>query len=158
MSRSDPTRPASATPDQGPVSFFTADHRACDELWAAVETTIDARDAAAAAAAIGAFDAAVRRHLDMEEQVLFPAFESTTGITRGPTMVMRMEHEQMRGVLDQIARAAAGRDFDAVLDHGDTLLMLTQQHNAKEEGMLYPMCEAHLAAGWPEIAARLARY
>lgn len=155
------SRPASnhATPDAGPAAFFTGDHHVCDDLWAAVEAAAEAGDdATAAIAAFAAFDAAMRRHFDMEEQVLFPAFESATGITRGPTVVMRTEHDQMRGVLDQIARAAARRDLDGVLDHGDTLLMLVQQHNVKEEGMLYPMCEAHLGDRWREIAEALARY
>lgn len=139
------------SPDAGPVLYFTADHRACDDLWAALE-------AAPSAAAWAAFDHATRRHFDMEELVLFPAFEEATGMTQGPTAVMRMEHRQMRGLLDQMGAAAAAGDWDALLDQGDTLLMITQQHNVKEEGMLYPMAEAHLGGQWPTVAAKLARY
>lgn len=145
------------SPEAGAVAFFTSDHRACDDLWAAVEAAGEAGDGAAVQAAFAAFDQAMRRHLDMEEQVLFPAFEARTGITMGPTRVMRHEHDQMRGLLSQMAQAA-GSDPESVLDHGDTLLMLIQQHNMKEEGMLYPMCDAHLRAGWAEIAGQLARY
>lgn len=144
-------------PSAGPLAFFTADHRACDELWAAVEAAVDRDDRAAAHAAFARFDAATRRHLDMEEQVLFPAFEQATGMTMGPTQVMRHEHAQMRGLLDQMARAA-DRDLDAMVEYGDTLLMLTQQHNLKEEGVLYPMTEANLADAWAPIAARLTTY
>ena len=36
---------------------------------------------------------------------------------------MRMEHTQMRGVLDQMAQAAKSGDFGAVVDHGDTLML-----------------------------------
>ena len=39
------------------------------------------------------------RHFEMEEAVLFPAFEEATGMTQGPTMVMHAEHVQMKGVL-----------------------------------------------------------
>ena len=144
-------------PEVGPMVFFTADHRACDEMWAAVEAAAEAGDAANVTAAFAAFDKAMRRHLDMEEQVLFPAFEKATGITMGPTQVMRAEHQQMRGLLDQMAQAA-GHDSDALVDHGDTLLMLIQQHNLKEEGMLYPMCDGHLHDGWAAIAEKLAKY
>lgn len=144
-------------PEAGAVAFFTDDHRACDDLWAAVEAAGEKGDGAALSAAFATFDQAMRRHLAMEEEVLFPAFEEKTGITMGPTRVMRMEHDQMRGLLAQMAQAAAS-DPESVLDHGDTLLMLIQQHNMKEEGMLYPMCDGHLRQGWGEIAGRLARY
>ena len=29
-------------------------------------------------------------------------FEEVTGMTQGPTMVMRMEHSQMRGILEDL--------------------------------------------------------
>jgi hemerythrin-like domain-containing protein len=144
------------TPEAGAVEFFTADHRVCDEMWAAVEAAADADDAAATRAAFAAFDTAMRRHFDMEEQVLFPAFEEATGMTMGPTRVMRGEHEQMRALLSQMAAAAS--NTDALLDQGDTLLMFIQQHNLKEEGMLYPMADARLGATWSDVAARLAKY
>jgi hemerythrin-like domain-containing protein len=145
------------TPSAGPLAYFTSDHRACDELWAEVEAAVERGDASAARAAFTRFDAATRRHLDMEEQVLFPELEAATGMTMGPTRVMRAEHAQMRGLLDQMARAA-DRDVDALVEHGDTLLMLTQQHNMKEEGIVYPMAQAHLGDDWAPIAARLAAY
>jgi hemerythrin-like domain-containing protein len=144
-------------PEAGALKFFSADHRICDDLWTAVEAAVDAGDGARVASSFAAFDAAMRRHIDMEEQVLFPAFEEATGITMGPTRVMRAEHQQMRGLLDQMARAV-GHDDGALVDHGDTLMMLIQQHNMKEEGMLYPMCDQHLYGAWPALAGKLARY
>jgi hemerythrin-like domain-containing protein len=71
---------------------------------------------------------------------------------------MRSEHNQMRGLLDQMAEAFARGDHDELLDQGDTLLMLIQQHNQKEEHILYPMCENALDAEWTEIHERLAAY
>ena len=91
--------------------------------------------------------------------MLFPAFEQATGMNgMGPTAVMRMEHEQMRGVLSQMEQEASRGDYDALSDHGDTLQMLIQQHNVKEEGMLYPMCERTLTPRWAEIAGRLEQF
>jgi hemerythrin-like domain-containing protein len=149
---------ARVSPEAGGVEFFTADHRACDQLWVAVEDAAEAGDASAAQAAFAAFDAATRRHFDIEELVLFPALEEATGVTMGPTRVMRMEHEQMRGLLSRMATAASSSDLDALVEHGDTLLMLTQQHNLKEEGMLYPMAASQLQAQWPDIASKVGRY
>ena len=141
--------------DLGLREFFITDHRDCDGLWAAVEA---AGDPAATASAWEAFAVAMERHFRIEEEVLFPAFERATGMVgMGPTMVMRAEHEQMRGMLRTMAGCASSGDYEGVLDHGDTLLMLIQQHNVKEEGILYPMADQHLAGAWPELRAQLQR-
>ena len=144
-----------SNPDAGPVSFFAGDHRECDDAWAAIESA----PAPARAALWATFKKRMERHLAMEEEVLFPAFEAATGMRgMGPTEVMRHEHAQMRALLtDMESRAAAG-DFDGLLDQGDTLMMLIQQHNAKEEGMLYPMAENVLGSGWAAVAQKLKAY
>ena len=140
-------------------AFFSQDHRDCDALWAKAEQAADG-DPAAAKEAFQAFDRAMRRHLAMEEEVLFPAFEGAGGMPGGcgPTFVMRQEHEQMRGVLDAIADAVEAGDLNEALDQGDTLLMLIQQHNLKEEGVLYPMAAGVLGGEWPALLERLAAY
>ena len=143
----------------GLEATFKADHREVDGQWAAVEAAVERGDADAVASAWQRFDASLRRHLAMEEEVLFPAFEAATGMTQGgPTFVMRSEHTQMRGVLDQMAKAMERGDHDELVDQGDTLLILIQQHNAKEEGMLYPMAERALGGQWSALRERLAGY
>jgi hemerythrin-like domain-containing protein len=138
------------------VEYFTSDHRDCDERWAGVEDAAQGGASEAVRRAFRRFDHALRTHLEMEERVLFPAFEDATGMhDGGPTFVMRMEHEQMRGLLDQMAAALAGGATQELLDQGDSLLMLIQQHNAKEEGMLYPMAQRALGAHWSALRAAL---
>jgi hemerythrin-like domain-containing protein len=85
------------------------------------------------------------RHLAMEEEVLFPAFEARTGMRSGPTEVMRMEHAQMRDLLRDMADAVAAGNQGRFLGLSETLNMLMQQHNLKEENMLYPMSDQVLA-------------
>ena len=143
-------------PDMSLAEFFKADHRACDAAWSEVEEAVEGGDAATCKSAFERYDQVQRRHLQMEEKVMFPAFEAVTGMTQGPTAVMRSEHQQMRGVLDQMARAVADSDFQELSDQGDTLLMLIQQHNQKEEGVLYPMAEQVLATQWSTLHERLA--
>jgi len=146
-------------PDAGLLPFFQGDHRACDQDWSQVEAAASADNQADAQVAWQAFNAHTRRHLDMEEGVIFPAFEDATGMHGGgPTAMMRAEHEQMRALLDQIGEAIAAGDLSEVLDQGDTLLMLTQQHNVKEEQILYPMAQQHLAPRWPALVDQLNRY
>ncbi len=139
--------------------FFTLDHRKCDGKWVEVETAAETGDAAAVKASWRTFQGELLKHLRMEEEVLFPAFEEATGMTDGgPTFVMRSEHDQMRGLLEQMNAAADGGDHDELTDLGDTLLMLIQQHNQKEEHMLYPLAEQALGADWAKIRERLIEY
>lgn len=141
----------------GPAALFTHDHRRCDELWAELEAAAD--DAAGARVRFAAFEHAMRQHFAMEEEVLFPALEDATGMHGGgPTHIMRMEHAQMKGMLDQMASDMQSGQLDAVLDQGDTLLMLIQQHNVKEEGVLYPIADDVLTSAWPELVERLKKY
>ncbi len=138
--------------------FMTDDHRACDELWADVETSADAGDLLATRTRFAAFERAMQRHFEFEEQTLFVALDNATGMHGGgPTMVMRSEHEQMRQVLRTMAAELAGGDTQSVLDHGDTLLMLIQQHNMKEEHILYPMADARLGGDWPGLQTQWPR-
>ncbi len=141
------------------AGFFTDDHRDCEAKWAHVEALLDSGDGAALDKAWQHFDQATRRHLAMEEEVLFPAFEGTSGMDQsGPTVVMRQEHRQMRALLDQIGLAIDDGDTEEAFDQGDTLHMLTQQHNIKEEGMLYSIAENVLAEEWPELRQKLENY
>ena len=148
---------AHVSPESSAGAFFTAHHRTCDLLWATIEAAVENGDASTARAAYAKFERTFRQHMAMEEEVLFPAFEEATGMTMGPTQVMRIEHLRIRGLLTEMANVAA-TDLDALLEHGDTLLMITQQHNLKEEGVLYPMVDAHLGRTWPELAHRLEGY
>ncbi|MBF0161523.1 MAG: hemerythrin domain-containing protein [Magnetococcales bacterium] len=124
--------------------FFTQDHHRCDTLYAAAEGAAQDGDVARMTPLCYQFVVAMARHFRMEENGLFPAFEEKTGIRQGPTMVMRSEHEQMRGLMRQMHQAADDGDADQFLRAGGTLLFVMQQHNVKEEQMLYPMSESHL--------------
>jgi len=145
--------------ESGLAAFFEQDHRDCDARWADVEELLDTQDVEAAGPAWQKFNAGVRRHIAMEEEVMFPAFEAAARMGGGgPTSVMRMEHKQMIGLLDQIEAAMESGDAEQAMDLGDTLLMLIQQHNIKEEGMLYPMAENMLAGNWANLAKLLEEY
>jgi hemerythrin-like domain-containing protein len=145
--------------EAGLAGFFAQDHRDCDTRWVELEGLLDSGNTDATNQAWREFDDSMRRHFAMEEDVLFPAFEARSGMGGGgPTAMMRMEHQQMRGLLDQIGAAMSIGDTEEALDLGDTLLMVIQQHNVKEEGMLYPMAENMLAGEWAALAEQLEKY
>lgn len=136
-------------------AFLTPDHQHCDALFAAAEAAAAQGDWHAAAEAWSRFQDALRHHFAMEEEVMFPAFEARTGMTQGPTQVMRMEHRQMSDLLNQLSDAAARQDADAFLGDCETLLIIMQQHNMKEEQMLYHMADQVLAGEAEEVIGRM---
>ena len=136
-------------------TFMTDDHRRCDDLFAETEQAIAKKNLPAAKAAFAHFRNAILAHFDCEEKTLFPTFEAKTGMRMGPTQVMRMEHGQIRALLDDAVDALEQANPDDFLGLADTLLIMMQQHNMKEENILYPMCDQHLAAEAPEILAHL---
>jgi iron-sulfur cluster repair protein YtfE (RIC family) len=122
------------------LDFLGSDHRACDDLFASAEAAAQ-KNWDSARGLFERFQAAMAHHLAMEEDILFPAFEARTGMRAGPTQVMRMEHEQMRSLLQDMASAVEVGNRNGYLGLSETLNILLQQHNLKEETMLYPMSD-----------------
>ena len=120
-------------------------HKFCDDQFADAEAAVAARDWARGGTLLATFCAALETHFRTEEEALFPAFETATGMTGGPTQMMRFEHAQMRSLLDQMSAALKAEDADGFAGAAETLLILMQQHNMKEENILYPMCDRSLA-------------
>ncbi|MCC6334124.1 MAG: hemerythrin domain-containing protein [Myxococcales bacterium] len=121
--------------------LYAPHHRRCDEEFASAEAAAAEGQWDKATEATTRFCAMLEAHLGSEEGTLFPAFEGATGMVGGPTAMMRMEHQQMRGLLGQLEHACAGKDADAFAGAAETMLILMQQHNMKEENILYPMCD-----------------
>ncbi len=125
--------------------YLGDDHQRCDELFASTEAAAEKGDWAGADEAHQRFIESMQRHFAMEEEVLFPAFEAASGSNMGPTAVMRHEHEQMRRLFSEMDQALEARQAEEYLGATETLLILMQQHNAKEEQILYPTSDRLLS-------------
>jgi hemerythrin-like domain-containing protein len=122
-------------------SYMKTEHRECDTLFAGAEEAIALNEWKVANDRFLEFANETLRHFKKEEEELFPAFEAQTGNTEGPTMVMRYEHEQVKGLIGKMAEALENEDRDACLSLAESMMILLQQHNMKEEQMLYAMCD-----------------
>lgn len=124
------------------------EHRQIDEgieRFQADPSSSDGSDELAAAIA------ALRRHIYLEEEFVFPALPAS-GLA-APVFVMLREHAQIWHTLDALEReVAAGCGTSAALQTCHQLLVQLQHHNMKEERILYP--EADQAVG-AETTARL---
>jgi hemerythrin-like domain-containing protein len=136
------------------TEYLGSDHLRCDTLFAAAEQAVS-EQSPTARQAHQAFVDAVEHHFAMEEEILFPAFENASGSEMGPTTVMRHEHGQMRQLFAQMDEAIQSGQWDDYLGAGETLLILMQQHNAKEEQMLYPMSERMLADAQQQLLQQM---
>jgi len=117
------------------------EHQKCDQAMASAEEAALSGDLAQAQGPVEACIHENIRHFKIEEDLLFPAFEEATGTQGGPTQMMRMEHDQMRGLLEQMESALKQGDLDRIPNITETLVILMQQHNMKEENILYPMMD-----------------
>jgi len=125
--------------------YLSTDHRRCDELFANMEDKVS-KSIESAKEEFELFAAATEKHFQMEERVMFVEFEQKTGMTQGPTAMMRHEHAQMRNLIQEMGSAIDAKDKDKFFGNSETLMILMQQHNMKEEQMLYPMAQQHLSA------------
>ncbi len=122
--------------------FMKADHRACDEEFANMENAVADGDWDVASTKFEKFASDLLHHFDIEEEVMFPAFEARSASAHcNPTPVMIMEHTQMRGIVNTMRTKLEAKDKDGFFGDSETLMMTMQQHNMKEEQMMYPMID-----------------
>ncbi len=102
--------------------------------------------------------AALRRHIFLEEELLFPPLRDAGLVA--PVLVMLREHGEIWGTLDALeAQLETGSGRAAIDELCEQLVAQLKAHNAKEEPVLYPQAddvlgesaaaqlEAFLAAG-----------
>jgi len=122
-------------------NYMKTEHRECDETFAAAEKSVIDGDFETAEKQFLLFSNETLKHFKKEEELLFPTFEEISGSSEGPTKIMRYEHVQVRGLMGKMAEAVENKDTDAYLSIAESMMILLQQHNMKEEQMLYAMCD-----------------
>lgn len=123
------------------LEFMRDDHRVCDHLYTDAENALAAKNSDEAKRLFGEFYRATNHHFDMEEHELFVTFEKRTGMVGGPTQMMRYEHQQLRAQLETMQKALNEGQYDDFFGIGESMMIMLQQHNMKEEQMLYPMID-----------------
>lgn len=136
------------------AEYMSADHKDCDETFALAEEAALDCDWNRAEIAYNLFREHMERHFRMEEEVLFPALLDAGG-PGGPVQVMRMEHAQMNDLIAQMTTSLADKDSNEYGGLSETLLIVMQQHNLKEEQILYPIMDRVLAAEREALFNRL---
>ncbi len=125
------------------AAALEADHHEIDEAIAAF--TASPGDPRSLAPAIRA----LRRHIYLEEEFLFPLLREAEPALTAPVFVMLREHAQIWATLDALEREP-GEGSGPVL--GKQLAVQLLHHNLKEERVLYPRADEVLD---PAAAGRL---
>ncbi|HLY97329.1 MAG TPA: hemerythrin domain-containing protein [Sideroxyarcus sp.] len=136
------------------AEFMTADHHTCDDAFAVAEQAALAGNWGEAEVMFNDFRTDMARHFRMEEDELFPALRSAGGPS-GPVQMMLMEHAQMKTLIEQMSGTLERHDAQGYGGLSETLLIVMQQHNLKEEQILYPMADHYLAAQREAVFGRM---
>ncbi len=118
---------------------FCSDHERLARLEVDAFVARAAGDTAAAATRYRIFSAGLRRHIAIEEELLFPLFEKRAGLfpDRRPTEQMRNEHTEIARLLGEILRTIG--DPAKLPDQARAAFHeILEEHHRKEEGLLYP--------------------
>ena len=73
----------------------------------------------------------------------------------GPSVQMKMEHDDMRPILEQLHAAVAGKDKAGYQKASKALFDILVPHNQKEEQMMYPMLDDTMGADASALLAEV---
>jgi iron-sulfur cluster repair protein YtfE (RIC family) len=135
--------------------YLSWDHDRLDAILADVALKVDAGKMGEARDTYRGFDHGLRRHIRIEEELLFPLFEARTGVVSGPTAVMRSEHREIERAIGLMREALGRGDADGFREGLRFLRAVLPDHNAKEEHVLYPTTDRLLSPA--ELASFVAR-
>ncbi len=96
---------------------------------------------------------ALRRHIYLEERILFPPIRH--GGMAMPVAVMMTEHGEIWRTMEALAGLATGGDLEAMAAVSRLLLDQLAVHNSKEEDVIYPAADTRLE---PDQATELADF
>ncbi len=96
----------------------------------------------------------LRRHIYLEEEFLFPPLRAAGMMV--PLFVMVRQHGELWNAMDALGTLLdADSDADALLASCRALLELLDQHNSKEEPIIYPQADKVLSV---EASAELTAF
>lgn len=121
--------------------YLMLDHKRCDDFFLRADESIRLKSWSEAENTFRLFGNAMKQHIGMEEKILFPAFEQSIRNSEGAIALLRREHLQMHCMIERMAEAVSRMSSIDFLLHSETFMLLQQQHNQKEEELLYPLLD-----------------
>lgn len=132
---------------------FAHDHRRLEQ---ALKQSVDEAEAGnweRAQAVFAAFRDGIERHMNVEEQLLFPVIESGTGMPL--IAILRKGHRDLRSFLDEFGDALEVRDSEEYGRIAKSIMALLSRHDEKEETELYPAAQKRLGLAATNAVTKL---
>lgn len=131
------------------TGFMDAEHARIHGLWEQTAAALYAEQFGKLHQLAGDFIAALKRHINAEEQVVFPAIERKIDDNE-PTNAMRLEHRQMERMLEHLKPLLTVQELwtgiKAVEGQEIEPGALLRSHENKEHDVLYPLADKVLGA------------
>lgn len=139
-----------------PSELLGGDHASIDarweRIWAAPGT-----NGASRRGLFDVFRTDLERHIQVEEELLFPWMASSDPSQRTLVTRLQEEHQRIRELLARTAQELTD-DSPTVQETAFALVNELWAHNAREEGEAYPWLDRHLSPDrWNVVAQRLER-
>ena len=100
----------------------------------------------------------LKRHIALEEEVLYPAYESAPDAPQGPTGALRDEHSTIIRLLQDMAPIIRTRNSEHLLESLAHLENRMIKHHEKEEDIFLPMASHFLNSSRDELLSRLKQF
>ena len=124
--------------------FMVAEHTRLRDLWGQTTAALKAEEFGKLHGLARDLIAALKRHISVEEQILFPAIESKSK-SNEPTNAMRLEHRQLEHMLERLKPlltvAELWTGIGAVEGQEIEPGALLRSHENKEHDVLYPLAD-----------------
>ena len=132
-------------PDRTITDYFQTDHMRLDGIYNRFYEAFKGQLWDGASADFREFSLGLKRHIKVEEEILFPVFEEKTGMhDAGPTFVMKSDHKEIKELLDKILASTDAKNEAEVSKSSYLLTSILSEHNMKEEHILYPESDSFL--------------
>lgn len=131
------------------------DHERIDKQWCAFMA--EATNAELASCLFLEFSNHIQKHINLEDNVLFPRFEKYTGLDKntGIIAIMRNDHKNILKLLGSVRQARETNDIKKIREAGFHLHRALNAHNKREDTVPYPLFDELFSdAEWTSILTR----
>lgn len=136
-------------------NWLAHDHSLYEDLLSQCQDAAEIQDWGTVDLAFNELVTHLKRHMALEEEVLYPAYESTPHAPQGPTTALREEHSNIIHLIRDMVRVIKSRDPEHVLECLAHLENRMIMHHEKEEDIFLPMASHILNAGHDELLRKL---
>lgn len=139
-------------------NWLVHEHSLYENLLGLCRDAVETEDWGSADRGMHELVAHLKRHMALEEGVLYPAYEAAPEAPQGPTTALRDEHDGIVRLIRDTLRLMKSRDSYAVLEALVQLENLMIKHHEKEEDIFLPMASHILHSSRDELLRQMAGF